>query len=269
MYKQYEILGETINVYFEKELNQDDTICLFIHGFGSSNDIMKPIQRIGNRKFIIVSIDLPGCGKSSWNVKPISILNYMEITKEFINKYLLHNEVYIVAHSLGAWSGLYAVKNTHAKHALLLGPAHYHLTPNRIEFALKYLIPKTEEDAIYSYITLSAFPERFKATAHMYAKSVISESNDRAERFEHMLHNEMMNKEFVNKVLNKELYGGSNKYTIVVGEKDLYTRPDEISIIAKEHNKTMNLIPEAGHAIFVDQPIAVLNFINEMIENEK
>ncbi|MGX9358209.1 alpha/beta fold hydrolase [Mycoplasma sp. 128] len=250
MNKTINICNEEINYFIE--IDDTKPYVLFIHGFGDSLNIMRSIERIPNRDFNIVALDMPGCGKSSWNTRPLTLEHYFEVAKTFIKEVLTDKELYIVGHSLGCLSTLYCLKHTHAKYGLLVAPAHYVLTKARKEFGLKFLIPKTTEDAIESYLLLShKYQEQMKRSANMYATSVVDKDQTRYKKFGWMIENQILNLDYTyNNYFN--LFAGVDNYKIVSGDKDYFTNIYEISLVAYQQNKELTILKGAGHAAFLD-----------------
>lgn len=61
-------------------------VVLFLHGFGDDATRATTLFQCKNRLYSIVSIDMPGCGKSSNNIGQPTLQYYCDIVGEFIEK---------------------------------------------------------------------------------------------------------------------------------------------------------------------------------------
>ncbi|MBN0919592.1 alpha/beta fold hydrolase [[Mycoplasma] gypis] len=266
MQKTISLLNEEINYFIENENDTTKPFVLFIHGFGDSLNIMRPIERQENRNFNIVSLDMPGCGRSTWN-QQITLEHYQEIALEFVNKVLKDKTFYVVGHSLGAISTLYVLKNTHAKKGLLVAPAHYVSTMPKFIFGKKYLIPENEQNALESYMLLSYKNiETMKRSASTYAKLVLDPNTKRKEKFGFMVNEQMLNPNYI---IPKywDLYSSVNNYEIASGDQDHYTNIHEVLLVGYQNNKKVHVLKDTGHSAFFDSGDEINEIIINMIKN--
>ncbi|QJR44383.1 alpha/beta fold hydrolase [Mycoplasma miroungirhinis] len=266
MTKIYEIAQENINAFLEDGWEESKKpILLFIHGFGDSWGTIKPIINIKNRPFFVAAIDMPGCGKSSWHVRPLTLEHYFEVVGSFVDSVLKNRDVYVIGHSLGALSALYLLRTHRAKFATLVGPSHYLINKAKIKFGKKYLIPITRENAIESYLKLTNTPEAFKKEAEVYANMIVNNSNLRFKKFHYIVDQQMLNLEYVFENYY-DWYKATNNYQLCVGEFDQYTTVEEIQLVAKQMHKKIKIIKNAGHATFYDNAQEIYEFVLEMFK---
>ncbi|MBU4691158.1 alpha/beta fold hydrolase [Mycoplasma zalophi] len=266
MNKIYKIANEDINTFLEDDFETSKKpILLFLHGFGDSLNTIRPIINMQNKPFSIVAIDMPGCGKSSWNIRPITLEHYFEVAEEFVDIVLKGREVYVIGHSLGSLSALYLLRKNKAKYATLVGAAHYLIHKQKLEFGKKYLIPISKENAIESYLKLTATPEAFRKEAEMYANMIVNNKNLRFKKFHYLVDQQMLNIEYIYENYY-DWYKATDKYQLCVGEFDQYTYPEEIQLVAKQMNKNFKIIKNAGHATFYDNSQEIYDFALKMFK---
>ena len=71
-----------------------------LHGWGCNIDTIRPIINILNNRYKVVSLDLPGFGKSSEPKEPIDSFEYAEIVREFLKEINIEKATFI-GHSFG------------------------------------------------------------------------------------------------------------------------------------------------------------------------
>jgi len=93
---------------------------VLLHGWGQNVEMMDPIGKKLENKHRITIIDLPGHGKSSEPKEEITIYDYCEILKEFLNKLDIKNPV-IIGHSFGGRIAIIYASKYKTDKLILLG----------------------------------------------------------------------------------------------------------------------------------------------------
>lgn len=111
--------GYTIS-YLDNE-KTDAAILVFVHGWGADKYNLQSIYTPLINKYRIISLDLPGFGKSSQLSKTIGSIEYAGILKLFFNRLNL-NRINYVGHSFGGKIGiiLSAAENDNLINRLIL-----------------------------------------------------------------------------------------------------------------------------------------------------
>lgn len=93
---------------------------ILLHGWGQNIEMMDPLGKNLSNKWKITILDLPGHGKSSEPLEAITIYNYCEILKEFLEKLNIKNPI-IIGHSFGGRIGIIYASLYSTKKLILLG----------------------------------------------------------------------------------------------------------------------------------------------------
>lgn len=114
------IMDVNINYTFSN-INSDTTIVL-LHGWGQNIEMMNPIGNKYLDKFNVLTIDLPGFGKSSEPPYPWTVNDYVECLKTLIDSLSL-SKIILIGHSFGGKIALlYSSKYQVEKLVCLAGP---------------------------------------------------------------------------------------------------------------------------------------------------
>lgn len=110
---------------------------VFLHGWGQNIEMMNPLGKKFENEFRVTILDLPGHGESSEPNEAITIYDYCEILKEFLDKIDVVNPV-LVGHSFGGRIAIiYGSKYKTDKIVLLGAPCIR--KEEKISFKLKLL----------------------------------------------------------------------------------------------------------------------------------
>lgn len=91
--------NKNITIYYEKYGNSNKSI-LILPGWGNTRSTFNYIIEFLKNNYTIYIFDYPGFGKSKVPKSSLTIYNYAEIIKNFINKQKIKNPI-IIAHSFG------------------------------------------------------------------------------------------------------------------------------------------------------------------------
>lgn len=232
-----------------------DSAILFLHGWRSEAGAWRVIVDSGQWTVnsSIYCLDFPGFGKSQTPKVAMTVGDYAEIVKEFIEKLDLKN-VIIVGHSFGGRVGIkLAAQNPNLISKLVLVDAAGFAMNSRRKSQMK-LIAK---------ILKPFFKPQFMQGLRKKIYKVIGA--------EDYVATPELQKTFVN-VTSEDLTGDMKKITcpalIITGEQDQDT-PMEFgkrmnSLIP---NSKFEIIKNAGHFSFIDKPQEFIKLLNEFIQS--
>jgi pimeloyl-ACP methyl ester carboxylesterase len=98
------LIGDYRISYLDNE-KADAPILVFVHGWGADKYNLQSIYNPLINKYRIISLDLPGFGKSSQPVETIGSIEYAQILKSFLNE-LNINSINYIGHSFGGKIGI-------------------------------------------------------------------------------------------------------------------------------------------------------------------
>lgn len=228
-------------------MNSQKTL-VFLHGWGVSSEIFKPLYPLLERDFQIYALDLPGFGKTPIE-KPMALKDYADFVYEFLKNNKIERPI-IIGHSFG---GAVATKmallypNKISKLVLVCAsairqPRRKMIFIKKVADILKPLLPEKTRKFIlkilgydktdYAQIESSKLKETFK--------NVISE--------------------------DLSLYFSLVKMPalIIWGENDAITPLAEGELIAKSiSGAKLEVIKNAGHFAFLEKPEEFIKLIKE------
>lgn len=79
---------------------RDCQVALMIHGWSSSSYAMSPLLDLVGQRFRAIAVDLPGYGESENLPKRVTILDYVTLLADFIEK-ITDSPVVLIGHSMG------------------------------------------------------------------------------------------------------------------------------------------------------------------------
>ncbi|VEU59625.1 alpha/beta fold hydrolase [Mesomycoplasma neurolyticum] len=246
---------------------------LFLHGFNSSYSFATQVYNLKNRNYDVVSLDFPGCGKST-NNETITIERYQQIAAEFV-KILGFEIELVIGHSLGGAMALYLLNNNLAKYALLAAPINYQLlNPLYLKDNLKgittkikqWLLPENFEQAFESqdnlvYSNVNKYKDNLKKISDVF----LALTKSKKAIFSDIVTKQITNKEYLKKEIFN-LYNKNQNYEFIIGMNDMFVTASSIFEIAKAQNKNLTIISNCGHALFFEKPIDINNKINFLVQ---
>ena len=174
---------------------------LILHGWGSNQDVFEKLALSLRAKYQVISLDLPGMGKSEPPAEPWNLDDYKKFITSFLIKLKVKKLEVIIGHSNG---GALAIKMT---------------TDQDLDAKLKTKVKKRNWDL------------------------VVSEDIS-------------------------ELSSKINIPTLLIyGEDDEATPPQYGQILHKQiKNSELEIVPDAGHYVFLDQSENTLNLIERFLK---
>jgi len=250
--KQIIINGLAINYYYNQSIQKNHKILVFLHGWGADSRSWQPIiNLLIDQNHSVYLIDFPGFGQSQLPNGHFTLDNYAEVVDQFITKVGLNN-IILVGHSFG---GRVAIKLaskhvSYIKKLILVDSAGIEKKSRLIK--LKIVIAKVLKPIfqpkimqglrkkIYSLIRAGeylAIPELSKIFGTVTGEDLTP-------------------------ILDK-----INLPTLIIwGEQDQTTPIKDAQLIQKQiKNSQLEIIKDAGHFSFIDQPEKFINKLMKFI----
>lgn len=221
---------------------------VFLHGWGVSSEIFKPLYPFLGRDFQIYALDLPGFGKTPIE-KPMALKDYADFVYEFLKNNKIERPI-IIGHSFGGAVAVklsliypdYASKLVLVSASALRQPRRKMIFIKKIADILKPFLPKKIRKLIlkilgydktdYAQIDNPKLKETFK--------KVISED------------------------LSSDLSAIKIPTLVIWGEKDMITPLSEGKTIAENiPGAKLEIIKNAGHFKFLEKPEEFIKLIKE------
>lgn len=98
----------------------DGSDIVLLHGWGQNIKMMEPIGEKLASKFKVTILDLPGHGNSSEPKEALTIYDFCEILKEFLDKLKIDNPI-IIGHSFGGRIAIIYASHYDTEKLILLG----------------------------------------------------------------------------------------------------------------------------------------------------
>jgi len=234
---------------------------LILHGWGGSSDSWVKVQEIlAQKKMQVISLDLPGFGKSSDPSRAWDINDYISLLLKFSEKTGLE-KFSIVGHSFGGGLAVkLAAEHSERIEKLILTGAAVFRSPKRLNWRQKTSLFLASSGALLKGIplidkTIYPFFRRFVyhfAGVHDYQRA-----------------NEVMKATF--RKINKEDLGVclpliKKPVLIIWGKKDRSTPVNDAFAIQKlVPDSKIKIIEGAGHSPHLDQPEILAGLIADFI----
>lgn len=231
------INNQLINYY---KFNEEGTkTILFLHGWRSNGEIWSGIaNKLKNNNFLMLAIDFPGFGESSFPKKDFTVQDYSEILMEFIKKLEL-NKVVLVGHSFGG------------RVAMKLAANNPELIEKLILVDSAGLVPKASNfKRIIAKVAKPFFKPKFmqKPREAIYRQIGAEDYIATPELKQTFLN-------VINEDLRPILLKIKSETLIIWGENDVETPIEMAEIIHQEIKNSQEIIlSNAGHFSFLDQP---------------
>ncbi|MFA5743153.1 MAG: alpha/beta hydrolase [Candidatus Paceibacterota bacterium] len=222
---------------------------LIWHGWGGSSDSWQKVQEILSRNFQVISLDLPGFGKSSNPPQPWKTDDYLNILLKFAEQIGLKG-FYLVGHSFGGGlAAKFSAQNPQKVRALVLTGAAIFRSKKRLNWRQKIASGLTKVGSVFEKMPLigkSLYPlaRRFIyrfAGVHDYSRA----SGVMKETF----------KNIISEDLSDCLPQIKSPTLILWGKEDKSTPLEEAFAIQKLiPNSQIKVIEKANHSPHLTQP---------------
>ncbi|MBZ4203590.1 alpha/beta hydrolase [Mycoplasma tauri] len=270
MSKKINIFNETIH-YFEEENTDNKPIVLFVHGFGDKSRTILPIKAIKKRNYVICALDMPGCGFSTSNHRPLTLEYYASVLREFILKVFHNKKINLLSHSLGSFACLKNLNMENVNNYIMLTPFNYNTGQlENGDLNINLLLPKNESQAKKSFLSLFYKPNKsILKSIDKVIESHMLKSKDNIEKFSYMIENQILNKKYLEDVVKPLYLNAVKPFHLVFTKEDKFVTEWEMKILLKDMpNIPYSIIKECGHAVFAQKPEEINEIIINIISNE-
>lgn len=239
-----------IDIHYNIEDNGRKKI-LFIHGYESSHNFIRELYD-AKRDYDIISLDLPGYGKSEYH-EYVTVELYATIMREFI-KQLKLNDLVIVGHSMGGAISMFISDMEEVKQVVLVNP----LNPYVLESARNYFHVK----------------DFFKTVKEHNSKKNLSQKIDNLRNFSHhyrdfnkkMVREEFFNEDWQGNDLYYQYVKGAPKTTIISSDKDIVVLPESLKKISKNLRIPLIVMKDSEHSAINKDPKQFNKILESLIK---
>jgi len=260
-----QIYKNNLSINYKDEGSQNETVIVLIHGFLETSETLENFSKKLAKKYRVISVDLPGHGKSTLHNEPFTMCKYAEAVMNVV-EYEQINKVFLIGHSMGGYVALAFAENYPEKLSAL---SLFHSSP----FA------DNDEKKNGRLATIERIKLRGKeeiCTNH--AKSVFA--NDNIEKFA----DEIREGEKVAKSISddgiiaslltmKDRNDRSNilknlkvPFLYIIGEKDNFIPMKILDKIEMPQIYKIEILTNSGHQGFIEQKEKSLKIINDFIK---
>jgi len=250
------------NLKVNYKINGEGFPFLILHGWGGSSNSWSEVQRILSKKgFMVITLDLPGFGKTSSPIIPWEIKDYNDFLLKFIDNLGL-KQMILLGHSFGGrisirFASLYPER---LKYLILCASAGVRLPYTFSQFII-YSFSK-----FGNFLLSPRFLRRFKDWVRNNFYMIIRQRDYRKvkgsmkETF----------KKIVVDDLTADLQKIKTKTLILWGEKDKSV-PIKAAYIIKEKvsDSVLEIIPKASHTPHLEFPEKLSEIILKYLEEKK
>lgn len=235
------------------KINYDETglgkTIIMLHGWGCDHSIFITLQNYLKARFRILSIDLPGFGKSETPVAVLGIEDYADIITEFIEKLNIKNPV-LIGHSFGGRVAIILGARKKTEKLILIDSAG--IKPKRkISYYLRVYLYKLLKN-IGKIKVLTFFVDKMKD--NLGSKDYKSASGIMRQILVKVVNSDL--REYLPEILSPTL--------LLWGNKDTVTPVEDAYILGKLIKDAGVVVFEnCGHYSFLEKPMET----NIIIEN--
>lgn len=255
---EQEIVINGLKIIYEETGNPEGAPVILIHGWGCDHSTVKSIAACLNDGLRIISLDLPGHGKSDEPEAVWGTSDFADFVGKFVKKLGILNPSFI-GHSFGGRTSIYYASRNPVNKLILVDSAG--VRPKR---SLKYYYK------VYSYKTLKKIA--LLVLGEEKSKRWIEKSLKRKGSADYQAASPKM-RAIMSKCINEDLKNIMNRINaptlLIWGENDTATPVSDAKIMEK-------LIPDAGlvsfkdcgHYSFLDNPIGFKAVVREFFKPE-
>lgn len=248
------LVNDQLIEYFDEGSGK---VILFLHGWGASQKSFDSLSKPLSKKFRVIGFDFPGFGSSPKPDDNWTVDDYAKITRDFLEKIKIKSVYAVIAHSFG---GRVVIKGVNKKYlspqkVILIGAAG--IKPPTTIKKTGYKILAKIGNAVLSLPVLSNFKSDFRKRFYNKIGS------------EDYLQADQMKKIFLN-TINEDLtsiISSIKQPTLLIwGENDQETPiTDAKKMNQFIKNSQLEIIPDAGHFVFLDATEKTLEYIKEFL----
>lgn len=253
----YEAHGTMVHAHHWQ--NTDDFTVIFIHGAIANNMWWQHIACQLDRG-LVLSVDLTGHGLSDWDA-PYTLTKHAKEIDLLIDLYA-KGPVYIVGHSYGGAVAALAAAHKDVEHAVLVD------TP--LNIALEHKVPSIKSYQKYVYSNKVEAISRFKPIPNqpvtdqellefIACKSLKKVENGYVWQFDPTFHKRDISVE--DQALIKPMLANMSYW---YGEHSPFAT-EMLLNKAKELGLALEMIPNAYHAVMLDNPAEILRLVKSML----
>ncbi|MDR0591266.1 MAG: alpha/beta hydrolase [Candidatus Nomurabacteria bacterium] len=233
-------------------------VILFLHGWGSDAAVFGGLFKELEDKYRVIGLNFPGFGGTDEPPEVWSVQDYVDFTKKFIDKLDLKDIYAIVGHSFGGRVMLKSVSSGQiaAKKLIFIDTAGVKQKTTLKLFVYK-AIAKTGK-VIFGLPGLKKFSGKLKDRLYgaAGAKDYVNATSE-------------VMKEIFKKVIDEDLSQDIAKIKqpslVVWGADDEMTPASDLEEYGKNRVMQVNIIDDAGHYVFIDQPEKTIKLIKEFL----
>lgn len=246
------ILDNLLVNYYHTEVKNPKKNLLFLHGWRSNSTLWFHLfPKLIGANFQIYALDMPGFGQSEIPSYPLFLQNYVEVVFQFINKLKLSKPI-LIGHSHGGRVGIkLAAEHPEIVEKLVLVDSA----------GIKAHSPSLQTKRMIAKIVKPLFkiPLLHSAKVHIY-KQMGGDDYVATPELTQTLVN------ILNEDLTPLLSKIKTETLLIWGENDTDT-PLKDATIMKENipNSKLEVIKNAGHYSFLDQPEAFITYLLQFI----
>ena len=233
-------------------------VILLLHGWGSSLNIFSELSKSISDKYRVISIDFPGFGQSprpnaDWHVEDFS-----KLLASFLNKLDIEDLYAVIGHSFGGRVIIKGIKlkQINPEKVILMGSAGVKPKNNHRKHLLSFFVKIGK--AITSLPIANKIQPKLRNKLYRLIGNVdYLESREMKQTFLNVIAEDLSN----------DAESIKQQTLLIWGEDDAETPISDGKLLLKKIlNSEIISIPNAGHYVFVDEPVIVLEIILKFLK---
>lgn len=231
-------------------------LVLLLHGWGSNMKALASVAAELTNKYEVLSVDLPGFGGSQRPQSDWELHDYAGFTAKFIQKIALRDVYAIIGHSNGGAIAIYGLANgmLHADRLVLLASAGIRQRRTYRKL-LGTMLAKAGK------IVTVMLPAKLRARLRQGLYSSLGSDYLAIAGMEGTFKN------IVSKDIRTEAARLSLPTLLIYGQNDTATPPSYGHMLqALIKNSKLEVLENAGHFIYYDEPVKTNNLIGEFLD---
>ncbi|NPA44646.1 MAG: alpha/beta hydrolase [Chlorobi bacterium] len=260
-----QIYKNNLSINYKDEGSENETVIVLIHGFLETSETWANFSKELAKNYRVISVDLPGHGKSNLHNEPFTMCKYADAVANVI-EYEQINNAFVVGHSMGGYVALaFAEKYPKKMSALSL----FHSSP--------FADNDEKKNARLATIERIKNGEKDEICIN-HAKSVFA--NDNVKKFS----DEISKGENIAKSISEEgiiaslltmkdrndrsdiLRNLNVPFLYIIGQKDNFIPMEILDKIEMPKNYKVEILENSGHQGFIEQKEKSLKIINDFVK---